>query len=119
MATTNLTLTTNLAEVLRKDIHTHQALLQKNYELEMLAELKRASRQNYVNRTGRLWRTQRRIPGVGVRIGSRYAPYWQWIDNKTRGSGQFARELFRPRFVREAVFSRAVARTNREMRGAR
>ena len=99
---------------MRRDIRDYQIALQRAIELEMLEEMRRASRRNYRNRTGRLWRSQRRVPGSGVRIGSRYAPYWAYLDGFTRGSGQFIRTLFNNPFTRQQVVERAIARVERE-----
>ena len=93
----------------------YQEAFQRNVELECAAEIRRASRENFRNRTGRLWRTIRRIPGRGARIGSRYAPYWQYIDNFTRGRGLFVRLLLSPREVRERIVENAIRRTERDM----
>ena len=89
-------------------------LLQVNLEKETRAELQRAARENFRNRTGRLYRSIRRIPGRGARIGSRNLPYWQWIDNFTRGMGLFARLLLRDPLARERIIERAKQATDRE-----
>ena len=110
----NLTLTTDLIPKLRNITREYRRRLKRNLELELLAEVKQASRNNYKNRTGRLWRTQRRIAGIGARIGSRNAPYWQYLDGFTRGSGRFVTGLLSRPDVRARISERAIRRTNLE-----
>ena len=100
---------------LRNNTKEFKNRLQRNLELSVLEEIRMASRRNYRNRTGRLWRSQRRIPGRGARIGSRHAPYWQYLDKFTRGSGRFIRHLLDAPDVRDRILERAVQRTEREM----
>ena len=111
----NITLdSSSLLRAMRNDQRRYQVALQAHVERELVRELKRASRNNYRNRTGRLWRTQRRIPGVGARIGSRYRPYWMYIDNFTRGGGRFVTRLLDTPAVRERVMQNAIEATNRQ-----
>ena len=112
-------ITLNYSPVIRgiKDLSAaYVKRLQRNMELEVLAEIRQASRTNYRNRTGRLWRTQRRIPGRGARIGSRNAPYWQYLDNFTRGRGRFVTELLNRPGVIDRIIENARQRTEREFR---
>ena len=112
----NITLNTKpLSSKIKAMTRRYTTALKRNIELELLAEVRAASRANYRNRTGRLWRSQRRIAGVGARIGSRNTPYWKYLDNFTRGSGRFVRQLLDSSAVRQRIISRAIARTHREL----
>ena len=108
----NFTISTDLVPVIAGVANDYQRRLKRNVELELLAELKTASKNNFKNRTGRLRKTQRRIPGIGARIGSRNAPYWQYLDNFTRGTGRFVRGLLDRPETRERIAQRAIQRTN-------
>ena len=64
--------------------------VRRDFQAAKLRDIRSASRANYRNRTGRLFGSIRIIED-GVAFGDVKAFYWVFIDNKTRGSGQFAR----------------------------
>ena len=96
----------------RTHINREFKRVEREYQRIKLVRLRDAARRNFRNRTFRLWRSiqlQNRRAG----IGNRRAFYWQYLDNFTRGTGQFVRTALFDDRINQQDFRQAVRRVFR------
>ena len=83
----------NNREVARRIVLPFATRIERDFLALKFREMRDAARGNFRNRTGRLYGSIK-LTRVSVSIGSRRAHYWRFIDNFTRGTGEFVRQVF-------------------------